>query len=225
MSIHNKPSRSGANRVATEGFSPLAKNARYDSAPIYRVVEVVRNSEGRLRHEGRVWHNDLALLRKFGRAVAANTSSHRVMITDAVGDVIEELPVAPPEARHSAWDSWGGLDLPPAPAVVRRAAPKKPAEQPFNVFGGNGATQQTDVDVAVAMAAAAVASQPQAEPATLASEPASAPRDVPRLDVGSSGTASADAAAEAEAAPADRAGEAGAASAVPMVPEHEATLP
>lgn len=198
-------------QTKTEGFTPLAQNQRFDSKPIYRVVEVVRNSEGRLRHEGRVWHNDLALLRKFGRAVAANTSSHRVMITDAVGDIIEELPIAAPDERQSAWDSWEGVDLPPAPPVVRRARVEK--QRPLNVLGAGGrppAEADNEVDLAIALATEAIAAapasaDPPAETMTAASTP---PRDLPKLDMGT---------AEPIAGPVD--------DAVPMVPQHEATLP
>jgi len=108
------------------GFSPAKDPRSWDRQPIYRIVELVRDGEGRLRQEGHVWHNDLDMVRRFGRAVAANTVSHRVMITDSQGDLIEELPVAGVERRQSAWTSWGGIALPPAPPRVPKPRPEPP---------------------------------------------------------------------------------------------------
>ena len=124
MSDRFKPSGAGGLATVTTGFRPLQDNTGWDRQPLYRVVEVTRDGEGRLHKQGHVWHNDLEMLRRFGRAVAANTASHKVLIADAHGDIVEELPIAPPEARHSAWDTWGGMPLPPAPPMpVHRPKP------------------------------------------------------------------------------------------------------
>jgi len=158
--------------TVTTGFNAPVDDQRWDRQPIYRIVEVSRDGEGRLRREGRVWHNDLDMLRKFGRAVAANTSSHRVMITDSLGEVIEELPVATAEARHSSWDTWGGLALPPAPPrKPRPLPPPKPAPAPS--ISPNWAEETPAASAAVAAPAPA----PQVEAA------ATPPRDIPKLPI------------------------------------------
>ncbi|MET0350078.1 MAG: hypothetical protein ABW067_09855 [Rhizobacter sp.] len=155
--------------TVTTGFRAPVEDQRWDRQPIYRIVEVSRDGEGRLRREGRVWHNDLDMLRKFGRAVAANTSSHRVMITDSLGEVIEELPVATAEARQSAWDTWGGLELPPAPPRRPRPVPApKPAPAP-------------------SISPRWAEDTPAASPASAAPAPVQAaatpPRDIPQLPI------------------------------------------
>lgn len=166
LHVPERPTLTGTerSRTVTTGFRPLSEPNDWDRRPIYRVVEVTRDAEGRLRHEGHVWHSDLSMLRKFGRAVAANTSSHRVLITDSVGDVVEELPIAPPEARQSSWDIWGALPLPPQPTLpaTRRAA----------------AAAQAAADAAAREAQAAAAAAAKAA----ASKP-KPPRDIPRLPV------------------------------------------
>jgi len=146
----------------TSGFRALADETRWDRKPIYRIVEIVRDGQGRLHRQGCVWHNDLQMLRRFGRAVAANTASHKVLITNSQGEVIEELPVAPLGQRQSAWDSWGDVALPPAPPVRKdvRAASALPA-RPVVVAEPVPATE---------------ASPPEPGP----SEP---PREIPRLPV------------------------------------------
>jgi hypothetical protein len=84
-------------------------------APLYRVVEITRDSRGRLKEEGRVWHSDLNRARRFGRAVAANTAAQKVIVADAVGDALEELPVAGEGERGPAWQGWQQMPLPPLP--------------------------------------------------------------------------------------------------------------
>ncbi len=98
-----------------------------DAAPIFRVIEVVRDERGRLREEGRIWHTDIAHLRRFGRAVAANTASHRVVVADAAGQVLEEIPVAAPHERVVRWDDWQDISLPPLPP---RSAQPEPRRRP-----------------------------------------------------------------------------------------------
>jgi len=114
-------------RAALEGFGEEASSEEWDRAPLYRVVEVVRDAEGRLRKEGRIWHTDLNHLRRFGRAVASNASAHKVMIADHLGDVVEELPVAAPEDRAGCWGGgWQDMPLPPRPPVKRAPVKQKP---------------------------------------------------------------------------------------------------
>jgi len=114
----DKPGSRRPNDTPTD--APSAFPVATHSAPIFRVVEMVRDERGRLREEGRIWHTDIAHLRRFGRAVAANTASHRVVVTDAAGQVLEEIPVAPPEERRVRWDDW--QDIPPAAAATTRPA-------------------------------------------------------------------------------------------------------
>lgn len=92
------------------------------SQPIYRVIEVSRDATGRLSLHGHIWHTDLDRLRRFGRAVAANSSSHRVVIADGRGELIEELQMAGPGERQPLWGTWQKIPLPPPPA--RSAAPR-----------------------------------------------------------------------------------------------------
>ncbi|KQW01563.1 hypothetical protein [Rhizobacter sp. Root1221] len=174
MSDRFKPQRPAAGTVTT-GFRPLADDTGWDRQPIYRIVEITRDAEGRLHRQGHVWHNDLEMLRRFGRAVAANTSSHKVLITNSHGDVVEDLPVAPPEARHSAWDSWGGLALPPTPPVRKaKVAEAKPVAMPI-----------PDVHVAPEPASTPASEAPQAlaTPPMAAAAAATPPRDIPKLPV------------------------------------------
>jgi hypothetical protein len=177
--------------------SPMA----FDATPIYRVLEVFRDGNGRLRKEGRVWHTDLNRMRKFGRAVASNTSSLKVLITDAAGDVMEEISPPPAELRQSRWDSWEAIALPPCPPKVRKKPrvrkpepPKAlPATTPFGALdvgalrtalGSASGTPEQAADASVAAAGsagtsgsaeAAAAGQSQtvtpAEPATLTDSP------------------------------------------------------
>lgn len=170
MSDQFKPRRPVAGTVTT-GFRPLGDDTSWDRQPIYRIVEITRDAEGRLHRQGHVWHNDLDMLRRFGRAVAANTASHKVLITNSHGDVVEDLPVAPPEARHSAWDSWGGLALPPPPPVRKaKVAETKRVAPPIPT-------------VHAAPEPASEAPQAAATPPTAVAAAATPPRDIPKLPV------------------------------------------
>lgn len=93
------------------------------NAPMYRVLEMTRDARGRLVPMGHVWHADLDRIRRFGRAIAANSASHCVLIADSTGTVLEELPVSGPEERQPAWDNWQQIALPPRPA--------RPPERPI----------------------------------------------------------------------------------------------
>jgi len=123
VSDPSKPSGPGTPGAIVTGFRPLADDVRWDRQPIYRIVEIRRDGDGRVQKQGCIWHNDLDRLRRFGRAVAANTASLKVLITNSHGDVVEELAVATPDERHAAWHRWEGVSLPPAPPVrkARRA--------------------------------------------------------------------------------------------------------
>jgi hypothetical protein len=93
------------------------------------VVEFVRDDQGRIQEQGRVWHSDLRRVRQFGRALANNTTGSRVVIADNAGRVVEELPL--PELAHAEqgqWQGWRELPLPPLarggerPRLKREAA-------------------------------------------------------------------------------------------------------
>ena len=75
--------------------------------PLYRVVEVVR-------------------------AVAGNTSGHRVMVVDGAGAILEELNVVPQDRRSGTWEGWKEAQLPPLPAKrgKLRARPPAPFAKP-----------------------------------------------------------------------------------------------
>jgi len=117
----------------------LAGGLRKDP-PIFRVVEVARAPNGRLVRQGQIWHSDLDQVRRFGRALAANSVSQQVVIADSAGAVIEEIPVAIAAAGPAGWGGWRDLPLPPAPPRKKprriakpeeaAAAPKAPAAPP-----------------------------------------------------------------------------------------------
>jgi hypothetical protein len=91
---------------------------------LYRVVEVTRQANGRLSRQGQIWHSDLSLARRFGRALAANSAAQKVQVADADGQVIETIPPPPPGTPAPGWGDWRAAPLPPAPPVVRRAPPR-----------------------------------------------------------------------------------------------------
>lgn len=83
---------------------------------LFRVVEIVRDARGRLSPQGQIWHSDLAHVRRFGRAVAANSVSQGVLIADTAGGVVERIPIQPLGAAGAGWgQSWRDMPLPPAP--------------------------------------------------------------------------------------------------------------
>ena len=159
---------------------------RFGSQPVYRVIEVTRDASGRLSLQGRIWHTDLDRLRRFGRALAANSQSHRVVIADSRGELVEELELAGPGERQPLWGQWQQIPLPPAPPRAAPPAPPRPmaapaprpAPQPLPAPPTLPVVQQAvptppppeDDEVAAAMAAA----WPSAAPTP--------PRDLPRLD-------------------------------------------
>lgn len=106
----------------------LAAVQRVDGA-LYRVVEVTRQPNGRLLRQGQIWHSDLGLARRFGRALAANSVAQKVQVADAEGQVIETIPPPPPGTPAPGWGAgWRHVPLPPAPPVRRRAPAKPPAK-------------------------------------------------------------------------------------------------
>ncbi|WP_348755282.1 hypothetical protein [uncultured Aquincola sp.] len=175
---------------------------RFGSQPVYRVIEVTRDANGRLSLQGRIWHTDLDRLRRFGRALAANSQSHRVVIADARGELVEELPLAGPGERQPLWGDWQQIPLPPMPRPAATPAPPprvaapapRPAPAPVPAPPALPVVQQavpvspppaplpaTDDDVAAAMAAAwpTAADEAVAEPPRQA--PQAPPRELPRL--------------------------------------------
>lgn len=98
---------------------PPAAGAR----PLYRVVEVTRDPRGRLSPQGQIWHSDLDHVRRFGRALGANSVSQRVLIADGNGAVLEQIPVQLGAEGPAGWGGWRDLPLPALPA---RKTPSKP---------------------------------------------------------------------------------------------------
>lgn len=110
----------------------LAAVHKLDGA-LYRVVEVTRQANGRLLRQGQIWHTDLGLARRFGRALAANSVAQKVQVADADGQVIETIPPPAPGTPAPGWGAgWRHTPLPPAPPVRRRIA-ARPAAQPAPV--------------------------------------------------------------------------------------------
>jgi len=136
----------------------LAK--RQPRAPeLFRVVEITRDSRGRLSPQGQIWHTDLAHVRRFGRAVAANSVSQGVVIADTAGGVIERIPVQPQGSAGAGWGpGWRDLPLPPAP-------PRQKPRVPVRTLAEKAA------------AAATTAALPP--PAPVQPTPAPAPQPVP----------------------------------------------
>jgi hypothetical protein len=103
---------------------------------LFRVVEIARDGNGRLVRQGRIWHSDLDHVRRFGRAVAANSVSQQVVIADTAGAVVEQIPVLPLSPETTGWSGWKDMPLPPAPArhkpaaAARRAPAMPPAPPP-----------------------------------------------------------------------------------------------
>lgn len=100
---------------------------------LFRVVEVVRDLDGRLVHKGQIWHRDLTRARRFGRALAANSRAQRVQIADAAGTILETITPPPPGTPTAGWGAWKSLPLPPMPprpAPAKKSAPAKAAAMP-----------------------------------------------------------------------------------------------
>ncbi len=149
------PARAQGARVALQGFGEEAPDYGWERAPLYRVVEVVRDGNGRLRREGRIWHTDLDLLRRFGRAVASNAASHKVLIADSQGGVVEELARIDPTQRRALWGGgWQELPLPPCPPVQRAPVRRKlqPAPRPIPMLADPPLDDDRPVEAAAPIA-------------------------------------------------------------------------
>lgn len=129
----------------------LAAVHRLDGA-LYRVVEVTRQANGRLLRQGQIWHTDLGVARRFGRALAANSVAQKVQVADADGQVIETIPPPPPGTPAPGWGAgWRHTSLPPTPPLKRRAPVKAPPRAPGQAVGqalGNPAPQPAPAPVA-----------------------------------------------------------------------------
>ena len=99
---------------------------------LYRAVEIGRDAHGRLVRQGRIWHSDLDHVRRFGHAMAANSVSQSVQISDTTGAVLERIAVLPLSPASAGWSGWKDRPLPPAPARRKPAAasPRPPVTEP-----------------------------------------------------------------------------------------------
>lgn len=95
---------------------------------LFRVVEVTRDAYGRLCRRGQIWHPDLSTVRRFGRALAANSDAQKVEVSDARGKVIETLTALPTGAPPAGWGDWRAMPLPPMPPPAAPA--RRPALRP-----------------------------------------------------------------------------------------------
>ncbi len=103
---------------------PAMLRLRRPALPGFRVIEMVRDASGRARPCGNIWHPTLEVTRRFARAVAANTQSHRVLVADARGEVLEDVPLPSADERKALWaGSWRELPLPALPPQVPRPEP------------------------------------------------------------------------------------------------------
>jgi hypothetical protein len=117
----------------------IASPARRRAGPaLFRVVEVVRDDQGRLVRHGQIWQPDLDRARRFGRVLAANSAAEKVLVADESGAVVEAIAEPVPDARPMGWDGWRELPLPPMPRAAsvaqRRRAPPKPLHPPPDAF-------------------------------------------------------------------------------------------
>lgn len=125
----------GAYRAAAaetlEAASARLKPTPQIRGDLYRVVEVMHASNGRIARIGQIWHADLARVRQFGHALAANTSGAKVQVADAAGRVIETISPPPPGTPATGWGQWRDIVVPPAPP-----RPRLPAARPAPVPKG-----------------------------------------------------------------------------------------
>ncbi len=106
---------------------PAGRKAR--PAALFRVVEVGHAPNGRLVRQGQVWHSDLAVARRFGRALAANSVGQQVVVADSAGAVLESIALAPPGAAAAGWGGWREMPLPPLPPAVPTGQPRPAASR------------------------------------------------------------------------------------------------
>lgn len=134
----------------SEGAVPAR---RFDARPMYRAVEVMRDAQGRLQLEGKVWQPDLASARKFGRALACRSAGQRVIVANSAGRVLEELTVSPPGgAREFSWAEWQSMEVPPMGVPPARALlPGSPTPRTLRPLvkpaSANAAASQPGVEV------------------------------------------------------------------------------
>lgn len=120
------PPAASAAQTLEKVAAQLAPKPRVNGS-LYRVVETMRETDGRLSRVGRIWHTDLAQVRRFGHALAANSTAQQVQVADASGLVLETIATPPPEAPSPGWGDWKSLPLPPAPPRPARPALRRPA--------------------------------------------------------------------------------------------------
>lgn len=114
-----------------EAASARLKPVQKISGRLYRVVEVVRAPNGRVSRIGQIWHSDLERVRRFGRALAANTVGEHVQVADSAGAVIETIPTPPPGTPPLGWGNWRAVRLPSEPArPLSATAPARVTAKP-----------------------------------------------------------------------------------------------
>jgi hypothetical protein len=122
--------RKAATETLDAASARLKPAQRVDGA-LYRVVEVLRAPDGRITRVGQIWHSDLARVRRFGHALAGNTSADQVQVADAGGQVIETIPAPPPGTPPTGWRNWRATAVPAAPPLPGRPRPApRPAVKP-----------------------------------------------------------------------------------------------
>jgi len=148
--------------------SPMPRAAA-PAQPLYRVVEVVRNDQGRLERLGQIWQPDLDRARRFGRVLAANSFSDKVLVANTEGAVLETIPEPSADAPPMGWGDWRDLPLPPRPRAPGERLWRKPAAPSVPVLPVVGAPLPTG------MAALATASPEAVPPSAAAASGAGTP--------------------------------------------------
>lgn len=82
---------------------------------LYRAVEVTLSPDGRLARVGKIWHRDLEHVRRFGHALAADTTGMQVQVTDSRGQVLETISPPARDAEPRGWANWTTDPVPAAP--------------------------------------------------------------------------------------------------------------
>lgn len=131
-----KPAAAETLEAASARLKPVVQSGGH----LYRVVEVLRAPNGRVQRVGQIWHSDLARVRKFGHALAGNTSGDIVQVADTTGAVLETIPAPPAGTPPTGWGNWRhSTRVPPAPprhaahGLPRPAAPPAPRPPPTMV--------------------------------------------------------------------------------------------
>lgn len=103
---------------------------------LYRAVEVTLSPDGRLARVGKIWHQDLEHVRRFGHALAANTAGMQVQVTDSRGQVLETIAPPSKDVEPVGWSNWTAIPVPkapPRPPQPRRRPRPLPAAVPAPV--------------------------------------------------------------------------------------------